>query len=106
MYSKGNERIKVILTGSNSGTAGVMGGLAAFGHLAAIQGVTAGHDSFRLNGFTATLNHQRSRPELSVFLDGGWNLKVVAPDASSARGFSNAFPIVELNEYLKGNTQQ
>lgn len=103
MYSKGNDRIKVVLTGSSGGRAGAMGGLAAFGHLAAMQGVAAGQDTFRLNGFTATLNHRQRRPELSVFLDSGWMLKITAPDAATARGFANALPIVELNEYLKGN---
>ncbi|MCP4409817.1 MAG: hypothetical protein GY807_19145 [Gammaproteobacteria bacterium] len=102
-YKKNSEKIKATLTGSSGGTAGAMGGLAAFGHLAAMQSGASGHDSFRLNGFTATLNQQRRRPELSVILDNGWIIKFVAAEASAARSFANEFPIVELNDYLKGN---
>lgn len=102
-YRKNGDNIKAVLTGSSGGAAGAMGGLAAFGQLAAMQSGASGHDSFRLNGFTATLNQQRRRPELSVILDSGWIMKFVAPDAATARSFANEFPIVELNNYLKGN---
>ncbi|MEN8129074.1 MAG: hypothetical protein ABFS45_02525 [Pseudomonadota bacterium] len=102
-YRKNGENIQAVLTGSSGGTAGAMGGLAAFGQLAAMQSGTSGQDSFRLNGFTATLNQQRRRPELSVFMDSGWIIKFVAADAATARSFANEFPIVELNDYLKGN---
>ena len=103
IYSNESEQIKAVLTGSSGGSVGTMGGLAALGHLAAMQGAAAGQDPFRLNGFTATLNHQRRRPELSIFLHSGWILKIVAPDAKTARSFANVFPTVELNEYLKGD---
>jgi len=103
IYRKQGEYIKMILTGGSGGSAGAMGGLAAFGQLAAMQHGMPGQDSFRLEGFTATLDEKALRPELSVFIDSGWIIKFIASDSALVRFFAEAFPLAELNSYLKGD---
>jgi hypothetical protein len=103
LYRRREEYIKTVLTGGSGGSAGAMGGLAAFGQLAAMQHGMPGQDSFRLQGFTATLNEKQLRPELSVFIDSGWIIKFIASDTTLVRSFANAFPIAKLNNYLKGD---
>jgi hypothetical protein len=103
IYRKQGEYIKMVLTGGSGGSAGAMGGLAAFGQLAAMQQGMPGQDSFRLEGFTATLNEKQLRPELSVFIDSGWIIKFIASDTTLVRSFAEIFPLAKLNSYLKGD---
>lgn len=102
LYRNEEQSIKVVLTGGSGGSAGAMGSLAAFGQLAAIQNGPPGQNSFRLKGFTATLNKKRLNSELSVFIDSGWVIKYSASDGAGLRPFAESFPISELNGYLKG----
>jgi len=108
-YVKGNDQIKVSLTGtSGSDAAGLGGGLAAFGKMAAMMGgQTPGNETIRVNGKTAilTLSDTSKSGDLSVFLDSGSVLKFEMSDNATADTLKKAaegIKIEALDTYLAG----
>jgi hypothetical protein len=100
--------VKVSLTGSGpGGVPGGLGGLAAFGKMAAMMGNNGdGSDTFRINGRTAQLEEHsdEKRAELTVFLDSGSILKFEGSntDGGALKQMAEALKIGDLDTYLKG----
>ncbi|MBX7145281.1 MAG: hypothetical protein K1X79_12575 [Oligoflexia bacterium] len=102
-------RVKVSITGGAGGAAaGGLGGLAAFGKMAALMGAGAGgQDTFRINGRTATLekNEDGKSAHLTVFLDSGSMLSLEmdnGADDAKLREMAEALDINKLDNYLRG----
>lgn len=98
---------KVSLTGGGGpgGLPGGMGGLAAFGKMAAMMG-NEGTDTVRISGKTAQLEeHQdQKRADLTIFLDSGSILKLEGTnlDGGALRQLAEALKLGDLDTYLKG----
>jgi len=106
-YKKGASEIRVSLTGGQGGSAGgALGGLAAFGRMAAMMGNGAGQDTFRISGRTAAMQiNEGAGGELSVFLESGSVLKFETNDSAAVpalKAFAEALKVTELDGYLRG----
>lgn len=102
-------RVKISITGGGGGAAaGGLGGLAAFGKMAALMGAGAGgQDTFRISGRTATMekNEDGKSAHLTVFLDSGSMLSLEmdnAADDSKLKEMAEALDINKLDNYLRG----
>jgi len=102
-------KLKVSLTGGGGGAgAGALGGLAAFGKMAAMMGAQEnGSETVRISGRTAqmTTDDSRKSAELTVFLDSGSILKFEmdnSADSGTLRQLAEAININGLDGYLKG----
>jgi hypothetical protein len=92
---KGNSLSVSVMGGLGSG-GGPLGGIAAFGRMAAMQG-----DTFRIDGLTASIDGS----ELSVFLDSGGIIKFDGRgniEAEELKKKAREFKIKELDAYLSG----
>ena len=105
-YSKGSQSIKVSLLGGSKGQGqNPLGGLAAFGQMAAMMGGQPGVESFRMDGRTANLETQDDSVNLTVFLDGGSMLKFEmsnSNDAGALKKFAQGFKIGDIEKHIKG----
>lgn len=109
-YSKdgAGTTVKVALTGSGGGAgAGAgLGGLAAFGRMAAMMGgQSPGNDTFRIAGRTATLEKEDRSAQLTVFLDSGSMLTLEmnnGNDADALKAMAEALDLNKLDNYLRG----
>lgn len=106
-YQKGAQSVRVSLTGSSGAPGAGLGGLAAFGRMAAMMGGEAGQETIRIAGRTATLSAEQgaSGAELTVFLDSGSMLKFEmsgGSDAETLKAMANAVNLDGLDKYLKG----
>ena len=110
-YSKAgsSETVKLSLSGSSSGgaAAGGLGGLAAFGRMAAMMGGGQGQDTFRISGRTATMQKEdgSDSAQLTVFLDSGSILSLElsnGSDASVLKTMAEALKLNDLDNYLRG----
>jgi hypothetical protein len=90
--------------GGNQG----LGGLAAFGAMAAMMGATQpGAESFRIDGRSANFmpDSNNNSAELTVVLDGGSSLKFELSGDSTKEALTaaaKAFAIGDLEQYLRG----
>jgi len=107
-YTKGSLNVTVSITGAGGGgAASGLGGLAAFGRMAAMMGGEAGQETFRINGRTATLavSEKGGGSELTVFLDSGSFLKIEmskGKDAEALKAMAGAMDLDGLDKYLRG----
>lgn len=108
-YKKGESTLKVSLSGTSGGdAAGGLGGLAAFGKMAALmQNQAPGNETVRVAGKTATLNINTDSKsgDMSIFLDSGAILRIEMPDNASAdtiKKAADALQIEALDKYLLG----
>lgn len=109
-YTKANEQVKISLSGSSSGGAGAgLGGLAAFGRMAAMMGGAQGQDTFRIAGRTASMQKSEDggSPSLTVFLDSGSVLNLEGTGLQSAdtlKSIAEALKVNDLDNYLRGQS--
>lgn len=109
VYRKGNQQIRMTLTG---GSAGAAGSMAAMGRMAAMMGGSQpGTETFRIDGRTAnlTVKENRKSGELSVFLESGDLLKLELKNtaegqAETLKAAIEEIKIVTLDNYLKGSS--
>jgi hypothetical protein len=103
-YSNDTTEVKVSITGTG-GAAGGLGGLAAFGQMAAMMGAQSGQDVFRIDGMTASMEGEGSNSKLSVFLSGGSILifdMVRGKDASILKKMAETIGVSKIDNKLKG----
>ena len=104
-YSKDGAKntVKVALTGGSGGAG--LGGLAAFGRIAAMMGGKGGgNDTFRISGRTATLDKEDSSAQLTVFLDSGSMMTLEmnnGNDADTLKAMAEALDLNKLDNYLR-----
>lgn len=110
-YTKadGGARVKVTLSGGSGGGGDAgLGGLAAFGRMAAMMGASQGQDTFRISGRTATLQGaEEGSPQLTVFLDSGSVLNLEGSDGATGdnlKSFAEALKLNDLDNYLRGQS--
>jgi hypothetical protein len=102
-YKNGTKVISVSLTSGNSEMMGGLAGLAKMGMM--MGGAQEGEDSFRINGKTAVILDNGGNPDLTVFLDGGYVLKLdgrSGVDTETLKKFAQAIKLAEIETYLKG----
>ena len=104
-YKNGDERVKLSIAGGGA----AMGGLAAFGRMAAMMQGTgnAGMDTFRIDGRTAMLEvkEAQNKADLTVTLDSGMILKLEMrnkADGEKLRKMAESLKIADIDSYLKG----
>jgi hypothetical protein len=106
-YTKsGAATIKVSLMGSSKGGGqNPLGGLAAFGQMAAMMGgAQPGVETFRIDGRTANLETKENSADLTLFLDGGSMIKFEmskSKDGEALKKFAQGFNIAEIEKQLK-----
>ena len=103
-YSNDATEVKVSITGTG-GAAGGLGGLAAFGQMAAMMGAQSGQDVFRIDGMTASMEGEGSNSKLSVFLSGGSILMfdmVRGKDDSILKKMAETIGVSKIDNKLKG----
>lgn len=105
-YSKGSDAIKISLIGGSSGAGGMGAGLAQLGQMAAMFGGQGnGIETVRIQGRTATLTEQPgSRPDLSIFLQGGTILKIESDKGKvtgeNLKEIAEAMKLDDLENYI------
>jgi hypothetical protein len=107
-YTKDSLRLKMTLTGGSAGSGNQgLGGLAAFGRMAAMMGGGQGQDTFRIGGRTASLESRDDGGQLTIFLDSGAmvNLELSnASDSAMLKTIAEALDINKMDNYLKGQS--
>lgn len=105
VYVNGGNKIRLSMAGGSGGANNPMAALGGMGKMAAMFGGNQpGTDSFRINGRTAMLKTNGSRPELTLFLDEGSiiTMKVIGgkPEAESLKKLPEDINIDALDNYL------
>jgi len=105
-YSKGENTLRLSLSGESGGGQG-LGGLAALGKMAAMFGQQSGQESLRIAGRTATLSQQEGSDsaELMIFLESGSMLKLEqssGAQGSALKALAEKIDLAGLDGYLKG----
>jgi hypothetical protein len=108
-YQKGNQTLNVsLISAATGGGNQALGGLAAFGAMAAMMGANQpGAESFRIDGRTTNFmpDATNNSAELTVVLDGGSSLKFELSGDSNKEALTTAakaFAIGDLEQYLRG----
>jgi hypothetical protein len=103
-YASDSTEVKVSITGTG-GAAGGLGGLAAFGQMAAMMGAQSGQDVFRIDGMTASMEGEGSNSKLSVFLSGGSILMFElnrGSDSAILKKMAETIGVTKIDNKLKG----
>jgi hypothetical protein len=97
-YSKNDSTVNLSITGT--GSAGGLGGLAAFGQMAAMMGAQSGQDVFRIKGLTAQLEGDR----LQIFLSSGsiLSLELTSGSENQLKAMAEALDLTKIDNHLKG----
>lgn len=103
----GAGNVKVSLMGGSGQGGGALGGIAAFGRMAAMMGSQPGQEKIRIDGKTAVLEEKDNykRAELTVFLDSGSMIKFEMSNSSNGsdlKKMAEDLKINDLDNYLRG----
>jgi hypothetical protein len=105
-YTKEKMRLKIAITGGSSGGANQgLGGLAAFGRMAAMMGGGQGQNTFRINGRTASMEDRDDGGLLTVFLESGAMLTLElnnASDSATLKTVAEGLDLNKMDNYMRG----
>lgn len=105
-YKAEGKEIQLSLTGGAGGAGDSMGGLSGLARMGMMMDASqGGSETFRIDGRTASLKTEGTRPELTIILESGSMLKLEARkgvDAAALKTFGETMKLAPLDTYLKG----